>query len=108
MAIVPDKYKPVLLELAWLLGSWAFAFGLVWRLSGKYAGTLNIQLHNNYVVLPVWGLATLLFLVLAPVVTSARVLAGRGRRVAASVVLAGLSGVWLLIIIGVVVVRLMK
>jgi hypothetical protein len=106
--VIPDKYKSVLREVAWLLGSWAFSFGLVWRLGGKYAGTLDIQMHNTYVVLPVWGLATLIFLVLAPVITSARVLAGRGRHVAASVVLAALSGVWLLIILAVVVVRIVK
>ncbi len=108
MNAVTDKRKSILLELAWLLGSWVFSFGLVWRLTGKYVGKLDVQLHNTHVLLPVWALVTLLFLVLAPVVTSARVLAGRGRRVAASIMLAGLSGVWLLIILAVLLVRIMK
>ncbi|MVN75579.1 hypothetical protein GO988_04495 [Hymenobacter sp. HMF4947] len=99
--------KAVVTELAWLLGSWAFSFAAVGKLFGKYAGTLDIQLHNTYFVLPVLLLASLLFIVVSPVVTGVRVVVGRGQNVSASIVLALLTGVWLLLLLAVCLVRVL-
>lgn len=98
--------KPLVRELAWLLGSWAFSYAVVGAKFGSYRGSLDIQLHNTYFVVSVAGLATVFFLVLAPVVTGARVLASRPHHAAPSRTLAALSGSWLLIILAVCAVRL--
>ena len=100
--------KPALIELAWLLCSWAFSFGLVGWLTGRYSGTLDIQMHNTYWILPVWLLATLLFLLVAPLITLIRVLQGLLRNRAANWVLGLLGSIWLLLALAILAVRPMR
>lgn len=100
--------RRILTELAWLLGSWVSSWVATSKILGQYTGIVDIQLHNTYFVVPVLALATILALIIATIATGARVLAGRGRNVAASVVLLVLSGTWLLLILTVFVVRALR
>ena len=90
--------KDMLIEIAWLLGSWAISFGLVGTFIGFDAfrnNLITVQLPTqdiatlppNYLVLP--G-----FLLLATVAAGVRAVASRFRRPATLVVLAGLAVGW--------------
>ena len=100
--------KSALIELAWLLGSWAFSLGLVAWLTGHCAGTLTIQIHNTYWVLPVWLLATTVFLLVALLITLIRVLQGLLRNLAANLMLGLLSSIWLLMGLAIFATRAMR
>ena len=70
--------KRMLVEIAWLLGSWAISFGLLGWLIGfnqLWVKQLDIQMHNTYFVFGNFHVTVLLFLLVALVVTSARAIA---------------------------------
>jgi hypothetical protein len=95
-----------LLEIAWLLGSWAISFGwLGWIIGFKqlWARQLDIQMHNTYFVLPPWAAALPLFLFTATSSTSMRVTATRFRRRSTLLVFGILAVLWTLFVAYVVV-----
>ncbi|GAA4506016.1 hypothetical protein GCM10023172_34710 [Hymenobacter ginsengisoli] len=70
-----SKSKNTLLEIAWLLGSWAISFGcLGWLIGFKqlWVKQLDIQLHNTYFVVPPWAAAFPFFLISATIITCVR------------------------------------
>jgi len=82
--------KDVLVEIAWLLGSWAISFGLLgWAIGFNQMGArqLDIQLHNTYFVLPPWALGLPIFAFFATILTSVRAFKTRFRQRATLVVL---------------------
>jgi hypothetical protein len=90
--------KDILVEIAWLLGSWAISFGLVGVLVGFDAfrnSLITVQLPTqdiatlppNYLVLP--GL-----LLFATVAAGVRTVASRFKRPTTLAVLAGLAVGW--------------
>ncbi|MDJ0366023.1 hypothetical protein QMK33_12740 [Hymenobacter sp. H14-R3] len=96
-------------ELAWLLGSWAFSFallGVVFGFGRLAAGPLDIQLHNRYFMLTA-GYATFpVFVLVATVVTVVRGVLVRFRQDSIKAVLGLLGIVWAFL--GVVVYALLK
>lgn len=84
-------------ELAWLLGSWAFSWALLSQLLGfgyLWQPVLDIQMHNTYFVFQPLLLTTLVFLLIATVVTGVRVLAGAFRHFGPNIVLVALATIW--------------
>ncbi|GAB3638081.1 hypothetical protein GCM10027422_36710 [Hymenobacter arcticus] len=84
-------------ELAWLLGSWAFSFvllGLVVGFGRLAAGPLDIQLHNRYFMLSVGYAVFPIFVVVATVVTAVRGALGRFKQNSIKAVLGLLAVVW--------------
>ncbi|GAB3588317.1 hypothetical protein [Hymenobacter daeguensis] len=98
MALQPvSASRTVLIEIAWLLGSWAFSWLLLSRLLGYdylRKPQLDIQLHNTYFVLQPLMLTTLLFLPIATVLTGVRVSVGAFRHFGRHAVLKGLAISW--------------
>ena len=88
------------IELAWLLGSWAFSWALLSQWLGYsylWQPMLHVQMHNTYFVLPPLLLTALVWLPIATVVTSVRVLAGAFRHRGPNTMLGILLSVWLLL-----------
>ena len=90
--------KDMLVEIAWLLGSWAISFGLVGAIIGfetfrndfvtvQLPTQVIARLPPNYLVLP--G-----FLFFATLAAGARAVASRFKRPSTLVVLAGLAVGW--------------
>jgi hypothetical protein len=82
--------RNTLIEIAWLLGSWAISFGcLGWLIGFKqlWARQLDVQMHNTYFVLPPWAAALPFFLFLATISTSVRAVATRFRKRSVLIVL---------------------
>ena len=95
--------RSILIEIAWLLGSWAFSWLLLGRLWGSLAylsfRTIEVQQHNNYYVFQPLLLTTLLFLPVATVVTGVRVSVAAFRHLGSNAVLVSLAGIWSLIML---------
>ena len=107
MEVAPRKLaKSIVIELAWLLGSWAFSFGAVNLMVGLPmlpSGVVDIQMHNTYFVMSTTVAALPFFLILASAITTLRLLAG-ARRNALTMGIAGtLSLCWLLVASGILV-----
>jgi heme/copper-type cytochrome/quinol oxidase subunit 1 len=94
----PSRAKLLAIEIAWLLGSWAFSYLLTGVLLGYFSSQgyrlfwsspVDIQMHNTYFVLGIFEATLLLFLFIALLLTATRVLVGGFRR-AATITLGGL------------------
>ncbi|MGI4737892.1 MAG: hypothetical protein ACRYG7_22215 [Janthinobacterium lividum] len=93
--------KHALLEIAWLLGSWAISFGLLgWLIGFNHLGArqLDIQLHNTYFVLPPWAVALPFFTLFATSFTSIRAARSRFQQRSTNLVLVGLYLLWVLLL----------
>ena len=101
------RLKAIRTELLWLLSCYALVFVLYGILVGSWPfwqGTLDIQMHNTYFVVS-HAVATLpFFLVVALVVTSARIIGEPLRTRYTWVVLLSLSTLVLLIILFIVLI----
>jgi hypothetical protein len=98
---VGKNAKIALLEIAWLLGSWAISLGLLGWLIGfnqLWAKQLEIQMHNTYFVLPPWAAAWPFFVFFATIVTSVRALLTRFQRRPMLLVLGVLGLLWALLV----------
>lgn len=84
-------------ELAWLAGSYALAFGSMRGLFGHPG--LDIQLHNNYVVMSLPVAAMPLFAAIASVITAIRLANSRWKTVYTAAVMIGLALLWLFIVV---------
>ena len=103
MRLKADSYatKNILIEVAWLLGSWAISFGLLgWLIGFKQLGArqLDIQMHNTYFVLPLWAAALPFFTFFATIITSMRAISARFRQRSTLVVLGVLGLLWTLLV----------
>ena len=90
----------MLVEIAWLLGSWAISFGalgLVFGFNNLWVRQLDIQMHNTYFVLPPWALSLPIFAFFATIVTSMRALKARFRQRTTLIVLVLLGVLWILL-----------
>jgi hypothetical protein len=96
----PDKSEYVTLisvELAWLLGSWAFSFGLLGLVVGfsrLAAGPLDIQMHNQYFMISTGYAVFPIFVVVATIVTVVRGVLVRFKSNTIKAVLGLLAIVW--------------
>jgi hypothetical protein len=93
--------KDALIEIAWLLGSWAISFGLLgWLIGYKqlWVRQLDIQMHNTYFVLPPWAVALPFFAFFATIITGVRAVVLRFRRRSTWLVLAMLGVLWGLLV----------
>jgi DMSO/TMAO reductase YedYZ heme-binding membrane subunit len=101
----PDKSEYVTLisvELAWLLGSWAFSFvllGLVVGFNRLAAGPLDIQMHNQYFVLSTGYAVFPIFVFVATIVTVVRGVLGRFKQNNIKAVLGLLAIVWVFLLL---------
>jgi|GEM_PF-1822505 len=90
--------KDILIEIAWLLGSWAISFGLVGALIGFDAfrnSLITVQLPaQDVATLPPSYLVLPDFLFFATVAAGVRAVASRFKRPITLVVLAGLAVGW--------------
>lgn len=89
--------KDMLIEIAWLLGSWAISFGLVGAFIGfgaLWGSPVTVQLHNLYIRLTPSQFALPGFLFLATVVAGMRTVTSRFKRPSTWVVMAGLGVGW--------------
>jgi len=92
--------RNTLIEIAWLLGSWAISFGLLgWVIGFNKLGAsqLDIQMHNTYFVLPPWVVALPFFAFFATIVAGVRAVKARFRQRSTLVVLAMLGLLWALL-----------
>jgi hypothetical protein len=85
------------IELAWLTGSYALAFGIMQGLFGHPG--LDIQMHNNYVVMSLPVAATPLFAAIASVITAIRLANSRWKTPYTAAVMIGLALLWLFIVV---------
>ena len=89
--------RAVCIELAWLLGSWAFSWLILSQLLGAsylWQKQLDIQLHNTFLLFQPLLLTTLVFLPVATVVTGVRVLANAFQRFWLNAVLVAFAAIW--------------
>ena len=89
--------KTLLIEFAWLLGSWAFSFLVVGELIGYgtlWNGPIDVQLHNTYFVLTTATAVLPFFVVVALLTTTIRAVSSRlqNRSTNAILVILGLAG----------------
>lgn len=94
--------KIILLEIAWLLGSWAISFGLLgWFIGFKLLGLkqLEIQLHNTYFVMPPWAAALPFLVPVATAVTLVRGAIARFKPASSKIVLGLLSAGWVCLVL---------
>jgi hypothetical protein len=92
-----EHVTTIAVELAWLLGSWAFSFAVVGWLFGfkrLLTGPLDIQLHNTYFRLTTGYAVFPFFVFVATVVTGARGVIARFKQVSINTVLALLGLLW--------------
>lgn len=102
------RRKAIKTEVLWLLGCAALVLAMYRVLAGSWLfwqGTLDIQLHNTYIVLGNAHLTGLLFLLVALVVTSARTIATPLRTPYTWVVLLSLGMPLLLVVLLIIVIK---
>jgi hypothetical protein len=102
------RRKAIKTEGLWLLGCAALVLAMYRVLAGSWLfwqGTLDIQLHNTYIVLGNAHLTGLLFSLVALVVTSARAIAAPLRTPYTWVVLLLLSMPLLLVVLLVIYIK---
>ena len=95
--------KDMLIEIAWLLGSWAISFGIVGLFIGfdaLWGGPVAFQepYHNSIMVYPPGYFALPFFLFFATIIAGVRLVASRFKRLSSGLVLTGLGLGWIVLL----------